>query len=194
MNAVPTKILHRGAALLLLAGVILVLYLLAVAPYFAAYRSANDAVEESETLLLRYSKIARSRQSLQMQLDQLITRQSASGIYLSGNTDALAAAALQDIVNKAIGSSGGTLRSVQILPAKADGDFKRVGVRVQMTSSIVQLARSLYALEAGKTVLFVDNLDVSNRRARRRRGADQDENPTLLIRLDLYGYLRPEVG
>jgi hypothetical protein len=194
MNAIPTKVLHRGAALLLLAGVILAIYLLAIAPYLAAYHAADSGVEESEALLQRYSEIARSRQSLQMQLDQLVARQAASGIYLSGNTDALAAAALQDIVNKAIGSSGGTLRSVQILPAKADGDFKWVGVRVQMTSSIVQLARSLYALEAGKTVLFVDNLDVSNRRARRRRGADQDENPTLLIRLDLYGYLRPEVG
>jgi hypothetical protein len=59
---------------------------------------------------------------------------------------------------------------------------------------VTQLVKVLYALEAGRTFLFVDNLEVSNRRARRRRNQPVDMDPTLLVRLDLSGYLRPEAG
>jgi len=52
----------------------------------------------------------------------------------------------------------------------------------------------LHGLEAGSTLLFVDNLEVSNRRARRRRNQPVEMDPTLLVRLDLFGYLRPEAG
>ncbi len=48
--------------------------------------------------------------------------------------------------------------------------------------------------EAVAAFLFVDNLEVSNRRARRRRNQPVDMDPTLLVRLDLSGYLRPEAG
>ena len=41
--------------------------------------------------------------------------------------------------------------------------------------------------------MFIDNLDVKNRRARNPKKAEQ-ENPELVIRFDLYGYLRPELG
>ena len=91
-------------------------------------------------------------------------------------------------------TGGGRLRSVQILPVETDGEFRRVGVRVQMTATVVQLTRVLYAIEAGRTFLFVDDLQVSNRRARRRRNEAVDMDPTLLIRLDLSGYLRPEAA
>ncbi|MFQ6017530.1 MAG: type II secretion system protein GspM [Kiloniellaceae bacterium] len=184
--------LSRTAAILLLVGLIVAVYALAVAPLIAAYRTADRAIEQAEALLLRYERIARSREALQAQLEELKARQAAIGIYLSGDTDALAAAELQDIVNATIEPGGGKLRSIQILPAKTVGEFRRVSVRVQMTATIAQFARILYVLEAGKTFLFVDNLDISNRRARRRKDAAAD--PTLLIRLDLFGYLRPEIG
>lgn len=116
------------------------------------------------------------------------------GIYLDGDTDALAAASLQEVVNATVEGSGGRLRSIQILPAKDDGKFRRISVRAQMSATIVQLARLLYAFEANKTYLFVDNLDVANRRARRRKDQAIEMDPTLIVRLDLSGYMRPEVG
>ena len=59
-----------------------------------------------------------------------------------------------------------------------------------MTASIAAIARILYAFEAGGTYLFVDNLEISNRRRRKRN--DDQTNPQLLVRLDLTGYVRPE--
>jgi hypothetical protein len=121
----------------------------------------------------------------------LKSRQSEIGTYLGGETDALAGAKLQELVNATVAAGGGALRSVQILPAKADGGFRRIGVRVQMTATIAQVLHVLHGLDAGSTLLFVDNLEVSNRRARRRRKQQVEMDPTLLVRLDLFGYLTP---
>ena len=105
----------------------------------------------------------------------------------------ITAAELREVEDAAIRKAVALQEKVG-LQAVTDGEFRRVGVRVQMTATVTQLVRVLYALEAGRTFLFVDNLEVSNRRARRRRNQPVDMDPTLLVRLDLSGYLRPEAG
>ncbi len=184
----------RFAALALSAGVVFALYVLVVAPIVAAYAETDAAVTQAAELLDRYRRVAAARPALQERLDALESRQSEIGTYLGGHTDALAGAELQELVNATVAKGGGGLRSVQILPVQTDGGFRRIGVRVQMTATIAQVLRVLHGLEAGSTLLFVDNLEVSNRRARRRRNQPVQMDPTLLMRLDLFGYLRPEAG
>ena len=184
----------RLAALALSAGVAFALYVFVVAPIVAGYAETHAAVAQAAEMLGRYRGIAAARPALQERLDALKARQSEIGAYLGGGTDALAGAELQELVNATVAKGGGGLRSVQILPVKADGGFRRIGVRVQMTATIAQVLRVLHGLEAGSTLLFVDNLEVSNRRARRRRNQPVEMDPTLLVRLDLFGYLRPEAG
>ena len=184
----------RLAALALSAGVAFALYLFVVAPIVAGYAETDAAVAQAAELLDRYRRIAAARPALQERLDALKSRQSEIGTYLGGGTDALAGAELQELVNATVAKGGGGLRSVQILAVKADGGFRLIGVRVQMTATIAQVLRVLHGLEAGSTLLFVDHLEVSNRRARRRRNRPVELDPTLLVRLDLFGYLRPEAG
>ena len=184
----------RLTALALSAGVAFALYVFVVAPVIAGYAETDAAVAQAADLLDRYRRVAAARPALQQRLDALKSRQSAIGTYLSGETDALAGAELQELVNATVAKGGGGLRSVQILPVKSDGGFRRIGVRVQMTATIAQVLHVLHGLEAGSTLLFVDNLEVSNRRARRRRNQLVEMDPTLLVRLDLFGYLRPEAG
>lgn len=184
----------RLAALALSAGVAFAVYIFVAAPIIAGYAETDAAVAQAADLLDRYRRVAAARPALQQRLDALKSRQSEIGAYLSGETDALAGAELQELVNATVAKGGGGLRSVQILPAKSDGGFRRIGVRVQMTATIAQVLHVLHGLEAGSTLLFVDNLEVSNRRARRRRNQPVEMDPTLLVRLDLFGYVRPEAG
>ncbi len=184
----------RLAALALSAGVAFACYLFVVAPIVAGYAETDAAVAQAAELLDRYRRVAAARTGLQERLDALKSRQSEIGTYLGGETDALAGAELQELVNATVAKGGGGLRSVQILPVKTDGSFRRIGVRVQMTATIAQVLRVLHGLEAGSTLLFVDNLEVSNRRARRRRNQPVEMDPTLLVRLDLFGYLIPRSG
>jgi len=186
--------ISRLAALALSAGVVFALYAFVVAPIVAGYAETNAAMIQAAELLDRYRRVAAARPALQERLDVLELRQAEIGTYLGGHTDALAGAELQELVNATVAKGGGGLRSVQILPVKADSGFRRIGVRVQMTATIGQVLHVLHGLEAGSTLLFVDNLEVSNRRARRRRNQPVQMDPTLLVRLDLFGYLRPEAG
>ena len=184
----------RLAALALSAGIVFAAYIFVAAPIVADYAETDAAVIQTAELLDRYRRVAAARPALQERLNALNARQSEIGTYLSGGTDALAGAELQELVNATVAQSGAGLRSVQILPVKADGGFQRIGVRVQLTATISQVLRVLHGLEAGSTLLFVDSLEVSNRRARRRRKQPVDMDPTLLVRLDLFGYLIPEAG
>ncbi|MDH3594212.1 MAG: type II secretion system protein GspM [Rhodospirillales bacterium] len=187
------KWVSRTAALSLLVFVIGALYLLLVSPVIEAYRSTDEASQEALEQLARYEHISKTNPNRKAELEKLSKQQSRSGVYLAGDTDALAAAGLQEDVSAKIKKNGGNVRSMQILPVKADGDFKRVSVRVQLTATLGSFARILYALESGKPYVFIDNLDVKNRRARKSK-KETDEDPELVIRFDLFGYLRPELG
>lgn len=187
------KWVSRTAALSLLVFVIGALYLLIVSPVMEAYRSTNEASREALEQLARYELLSKTNPNRKADLEKLGRQQTQSGVYLAGDTDALAAAGLQEAVGAKIEQNGGKLRSMQILPVKTDGDFKRVSVRVQLTATLESFFRVLYALESGKPYVFIDNLDVKNRQARKAK-KDTDEDPELVIRFDLYGYLRPEIG
>ena len=193
MNVALPPWVSRAAAVTLLAAVLGALYLYAAVLLIATYRNTDEEIARTRELLVRYEQIAARRHAYQAQLDELSRRQTGTGVYLSGATDALAAAELQDRVKAMVDAHGGKLRSVQILPVKADGAFTRVSVRVQLSANTAAFHRLLYGLEAGKPFVFVDNLDVRNRRAVR-RSALKDLDPTLMIRFDLQGYLRPEIG
>lgn len=183
----------RTAAVSILFVLLGAVYLFVVGPLVDAYRSADEAIELTGDQLAHYKNISKNYPALKAQLEKLSRRQAASGVYLAGDTDALAAAGLQEDVSATIEKNGGKLRSIQILPVTNDGDFKRVSVRVQLTATLGAFTQILYTLEAGKPVVFVDNLDVKNRRARR-TNKDQEQDPELVIRFDLFGYLRPEVS
>ncbi len=184
--------ISRVAAVGILLAILLAIYGVLVSPLIAAYSQVNGDIEQSTELLARYQRVTAQYPDLKRLLDRVNADHTASGVYLPGDTDALAAARLQEIVNSRVESNGAQVRSVQILPTKEDGDFRRVGVRVQLTATIAAVARILYAFEAGGTFLFVDNLSVSNRKSRRRAG--EQLNPELLVRLDLTGYVRPEAA
>lgn len=184
--------ISRATAFGILIAILLSIYALFVGPLIAAYAEINGAMAQSTELLARYQRIISQRSALQAMLDSANQEYTQSGVYVPGDTDALAAAQLQEIVNSRVESNGGQVRSVQILPAREDGEFRRVGVRIQMTASIAAIARILYGFEAGDTFLFVDNLEISNRQSRRRLKDGQSTDPQLLVRLDLTGYVRPE--
>ena len=193
MNSALPPWAGRLAAVALLVALLGAAYLYAVAPLLATYRDTDQEIARTNDLLERYERIAARRGAYQAQVDELSSRQTGIGVYLSGTTDALAAAELQDRVKDMVEARGGKLRSIQILPVKAAGAFTRVSVRVQLSASLGAFHQILYGLEAAKPFVFVDNLDVRNRRAVR-RSALKDLDPTLMIRFDLSGYLRPEIG
>lgn len=188
-GAMPTWV-SRLAAIGLLAAVIAAVAVFAVMPTLQAYDDTEIALARAKEQVIGFERVARGRSAYASRLEELTARESASQVYLQGETDALAAARLQDQVSGVIERHGGTVRSIQSLPGQDDEDFRRVSVRVQFTGTTESLFQAVYSLETARPFVFIDNLDIRNRRSRRRAN-QQSDNPALNVTLDLSGFVRP---
>jgi general secretion pathway protein M len=184
--------LARALALALLAAAVAGGYLLVVAPVLNAYRELDEAIEQAELLLQRQRALAAQRPLLLARIEEEKEQADALAGYLSGPSDALAAAQLQDRLKAVVEAAGGELRSTRILPAEAveaSPGTRRAALQVQMIVTIEGLAEILYGLEAGQPYVLIDELSIRNERERRRRG-DPEVEPTLDVSLRLSGFVR----
>jgi len=188
-----TPWISRLAALLLLIVAIAAAYSFILEPIIVGYGETDSRIEEVREQLSRYQRMAAARPALERQIQQVATEQTSDGYYLSGGTDALVAAGLQDQVNALVEAKGGSLRSIQPMPGIDEQGFRRITLRVQMTATIEALFETLYALEAGTPMLFIENLDIQSRSIRRRSneagGQDVPDAPLLTVGFDLSGFM-----
>lgn len=183
----------RVIALILLVGVIAVPYVFIAQPLLAKQQENRDTIAQYRDQLRSYRRIAANRPQLQTRYEQLQRDPISQGAYLSGESEALVAAKLQNRVKTIIEANGGQLASTQILQSGDEDGFRVVTIRVRMTADIDSASKIFYALEAGQPFLFVDSVDISSRQARRRRRNQKTvaENVDLSINYDVYGYMRP---
>lgn len=189
MGGLPRRT-SRAAALGLLFGALAAIFAFGYLPVRAEFETVDASTRDASERLVRYSRLAAARGQLEVQLAALQDQLAASGVYLTGENESLAAAGLQQRVKEAIRDGGGEIRSIQNLPAQTRDDFTRITARVQFTGSIMALQQVLHTLESVRPIVFIEKFDVKNRRVR--RNADETVEPVLTVRFDLYGYLRPE--
>lgn len=189
-----TPWLSRLAALLLLALVIFSAYLFLAEPLVVGYDAIDREIEDAQDQLAHFERLAAMRPAVAQQLQQAGSQQTAQGYYLSGGTDALAAAGLQDRIRALVANHGGTLRSTQPMPGVEEQGFRRITLKVQLTATTEELFDTLYELESGAPILFVEDLDIQSRIERRqtsdKAGASESQTiPLLAVAFDLSGYL-----
>ena len=193
-------LLSRLAALGLLAAAIWFAMALVVVPRLEAYRRNDAAIQESLRQTTVFQRIAQSRGALEAQIDEAVARRASSSLYLPGDTDALAAAGLQELIGAVIEDHGGTVSAIQTLPVADEGALRRIAVRVQFQATTEELFRSIYAIEASRPLVFVDNVDIRDRTRRTRSRRDRDGRTALtdaaaqtrlVVRLDLFGFVEP---
>lgn len=187
------SLLSRILALALLAAAPLLAWTFVVEPVVAAYRDADEAIVQTQRLLLGYRERAEQRPRLAELVAEAEARAADVTGYLEAVDEALAAAELQDRVKVVIEGAGGALRSAQSLRVEAVEDspgVRRAGLQVRFIADIESLASILYELETGEPYLFVDALSIREPRRQRRRRDEPEGQPQLDVVLDLYGYMR----
>ncbi len=178
----------RVLALALLGGFVLFGLFGVILPLLDAYYQARNSAEQNEAAIEHIRQGARSLAELQAELARLKEQQaSAIGLMQSANAS-LAAADLQNRIKLSVEAAHGELRSTQILPARDEGGFRRISIRGQIAVNTAALQRVFYELESSSPFLFLDNVEIHARPARRAGSAEDD--PVLEVRFDLYGYLR----
>lgn len=180
----------RLAALGLLLGLAVIVYGLIAIPLVEAHNRLDHKRVEATEQLDRYVQIATKRSTIKNLIARLETRKATTGIYLSGDTDPLAAVDLQERVNAHVKRTGGTVQSIQVLETETDEGYRRVAISVKLTATISALHRLIYAIEASRPFLVIRNLDIKSTK-RSAKIDDQTEEPKLLIRFEVGGFRRP---
>jgi hypothetical protein len=88
--------------------------------------------------------------------------QDARDALLNGDSSGIIAADLQRRMAELARQNGMALRSMQVLPAKREGDLTAIGLEVSLHGEITGLRTLLYAVETGAPVLFVEALSVKS--------------------------------
>jgi general secretion pathway protein M len=189
VNSLSPSIRRLIAVALLIAAVALP-YRLIVQPLLQSYDERTNAAATQYDLLVRYRNLADSRARLRARLQEIQAEPSSQAGYLTGESETLVAAELQNLVRTTVERNGGRLESTQILPPVGEGAFRRVTLRVRMSTDTDGLFRILYDLESTLPYLFLDGLDIASRERRARRSISGPEGSGLSVGYDVYGYMR----
>jgi general secretion pathway protein M len=77
---------------------------------------------------------------------------------LSGRTDAIAGAALQEQVQTLASAANASLTSAETLPAEQVGIYRRIGVRVELSAQLPVIVHLLQSLEEAEPSMMVDDI------------------------------------
>ena len=182
---------RRIIAVALLVAAIALLWRLIVLPLQEHYQERADVAAAQQDLLERYRRLADSRGSLRARLDEMRRQPLSQEGYLTGDSETLVAAELQNLVRTTVERNGGRLESTQILPPANEAGYRRVTLRVRMSVGGEGLFRILYDLESSLPYLFVDGVDIVSRdRSGRRGGGKPADAGALGVSYDVSGYMR----
>lgn len=180
--------MRRFLAIALLVALVVLPYALVVRPLVTAYDDRRAQLAEQEELLRRYRALASNARPLKERMAEMRENVPDDPVYLSGGSESLVGADLQNRVKTVVESSGGRLASTQVLPASEDSGFRQITIRVRMTSDIDGLHKILHALETSRPYLFLDNIDVNAREGRRGTAEQETE---LTTTFDVFGFMQP---
>ena len=186
MATFKTPRTNRVAALSLLAVVVIVVIAVIAVPVYFGHEHYDAANTKMSRLLGAYTALNQSRPRLLRAVEVLRTK-DAKKFYLKGATPALASAELQDIAKSIIETNGGRILSSQALTNKDDNGYRQIAVTMQMSMTIQNLRRVLYATETKVPYLFVDSLVVRTQVPPGFKPAPGVE-PELFVQFDVAGF------
>lgn len=110
---------------------------------------------------------------------------------LGGATVGVAGANLQKMLSDLLGRQGGTVASIQVLPAKDEGELAAISVRLTMRVRIEGLRAIVHHLETGQPLIFIDGISmrVENKET---QAADPYLRSPLEVTMQVSGYVRKQ--
>ena len=195
MTMMRSRWVNRILAILLLGLALGLVHLVIVEPLFGSYDAAEARLEEARSRLARYRDIAAAADRVERAAALARAERVSSGVFLVGDTDALAAAALQNTIGALAREAGAELRSVQSLPPEEREGLVRVRLKSQLITTTRGLKRLLHALETGRPLLFVDAVKIRARLGRIAPRTDALEvDADLMVDLTISGYRLGEMA
>lgn len=150
------QVLALGIAL----AVPLVLWQAVAAPLLAWHAQRAEALEERRTLARHMEELVGTIPALERRARHGENSEEAD-LLLAGDSDAVAAAALQEKVQAIAAANGAAMTSAEMLPAQQVGGFRRIGLRVAVDARTWPgLVHLLQGLEQGTPKMLVSQLEI----------------------------------
>jgi len=178
-------VLALGIASLVLAA----FYMVAVAPALDFYAANEITTETRRALAGRLKSMAQELPALRAQVASLRAAASVDKQTLEGDSDAVAAAALQGRVGEIAGGAGVVIASSESLPAEVQNGYRRLGLRIVVNGNYDGLIQLLAGIERATPPLIADNLQI--RSVQRRPRAPAETFAPLDASFEVFGF-RPD--
>jgi len=177
-----SRTLAIGLLMLILTIGVLLLFI----PINMLHRHYDQSLDSLADYLGRYRHVVATHAEVQSALDQ-VKQKNGLQHFLRNTGVALAASEIQETAKNLIEANGGKLVSMQVVPFKDDGGYRRVTVNIQFISNLPTLRKILYAVETVQPYLLLDNVSIRSQANALNKGAPVTE-PELIAQFDASGY------
>ena len=157
VRALPEGRIGQLLAVGLAVAVLTLAWLGVVAPVLGWYQARQDQAAMAREEAVHMEMLRRSLPDLRREV-AASTTQAGPQILLAGQSDAIAGANLQSMLQNLAGQAGISLDSATVLPAQPVGALRRIGIEVSVTTTWPALIALLTAIDTAQPKMIVDDL------------------------------------
>jgi len=153
--------IHHGTlAWLLLAFVLLIVFIVGVLPFWERYQVTRLAVAEAREQIVKTQEAVARAEYLMAQPESRL--EAIDRVLLPGDSQTLAAAALQSRVEVLVDQRGGQIFSTHTTLGEEQQGLARVSIRVRLALTTSVLQQVLFDLEGQLPLLAIDYLKLTS--------------------------------
>ena len=156
----PTGRAGQALAVALTLLALLLVWEVVADPLIGWYGQRADEVSRQRLLAARMQARVAALPALRRQVATLRHAGPAKSALLAGRTDAIAAADLQGLIQDMATGAGTALSSTEALPARQQGAYRRVALRISFNATLPVLVQLLQSLDGSSPRMLVDDLQL----------------------------------
>src|SRR6478609_11758726 len=159
-HTLPTGRLGQALAMGLTLLVLAALWLGVALPLLDWHAERAQAMEQRAALVGRMEALIATRAALAEQAKAVVAAGAGETALLEGDSDSVASATLQELLQARFMQAGVQLNSVETLPGDESGAYRRVRLRISFNASWPVLMALLKDFEVARPSLLIDELSV----------------------------------
>ena len=154
--SLPTGRRGQMLALALLVLALVIAWLVLAVPVLGWYAQRSGRLDSLRQRAAREVALIETLPTLRKEVES--AGKTPTHSVLSGRTDAIAGAALQEQVQTMASAANAQLTSAETLPAEQVGAYRRIGVRVELNAQLTVIVALLKSLEEAEPSMMVDDI------------------------------------
>ena len=201
MDKLKNSELGRWYALSILLLIMLLVYFIFFHGFVAEHSMMNEEIAELEESRQEYTELQAQIPELQKRINEVKENVGDNTNFLAADTYNLGTSELRHMLKNLVNANTQNRSDCSIVSdtSSADRDpdqFEKIIIKVRMRCHFEKMMKTLSDIENHVPVLFVDNLQLEQRRVRHRssrKNAPPPTRPMLEVRFDLFAYMNKPV-